>query len=237
MLGLSRALTGWTFGGQNQSQPGRFFRPQRNYRIPMEPWAFYHDTGAKLLLDGVTLPAGQSARDDLEDALDVIFNHPNVGPFICRAAHPAAGDEQPEPGVRLPRGRAGLRQQRRRAARRHGSGRARHPARLRGALDDRRQRGPTTATCASRWCASAVSCAPSTACRAPAAGASSTSAPTAPAARPGAARARRRCSTSSSPPTRSPARWRRRAWCRRSSRSPPRRRSSPAPTSPSSCSA
>lgn len=85
VLGLSRAFTGWTFGGQNQSQPGRFFRPQRNYRIPMEPWAFYHDTGAKLLLDGATLPAGQSARDDLEDALDVIFHHPNVGPFVCRA--------------------------------------------------------------------------------------------------------------------------------------------------------
>jgi uncharacterized protein (DUF1800 family) len=82
---MARAFTGWTFGGQNQNNLGRFFRPQRNYRIPMEPWAYYHDTAAKVLLDGATLPAGQGARDDLEQSLDVIFHHPNVGPFICRS--------------------------------------------------------------------------------------------------------------------------------------------------------
>jgi uncharacterized protein (DUF1800 family) len=81
---LSRALTGWTLGGQDQRDPRRFFRPQRNFRIPMGPWAFYHDTGEKALLDGTVLPAGQSAQTDLEEAHDVIFEHPNVGPFFCR---------------------------------------------------------------------------------------------------------------------------------------------------------
>ena len=47
-----------------------------------------HDRNAKQLLkyegavnDGL-LPAGQTAEQDLADALDNIFNHPNVGPFI-----------------------------------------------------------------------------------------------------------------------------------------------------------
>lgn len=81
---FARAFTGWTFGGQNQGQPQRFFRPQRNYRIPMEPWASYHATDEKQLLGGAVLPPGQSARADLEQALDVIVGHPNVGPFVCR---------------------------------------------------------------------------------------------------------------------------------------------------------
>jgi uncharacterized protein (DUF1800 family) len=81
---LSRAFTGWTLGGQDQRDPRRFFRPERNFRVPMEPWAAFHDTGEKLLLDGAVLPAGQSAQADLEQAHDVIFQHPNVGPFFCR---------------------------------------------------------------------------------------------------------------------------------------------------------
>jgi uncharacterized protein (DUF1800 family) len=82
---FARAFTGWTFGGQDQRDPRRFFRPQRNYRIPMEPWAAFHATDEKALLDGAVLPAGQSAQADLEQALDVIFHHANVGPFICRS--------------------------------------------------------------------------------------------------------------------------------------------------------
>ena len=50
----------------------------------MRAFSTHHDTGAKLLLDGVTLPAGQTQSQDLHDALDILFNHPNVGPFVCR---------------------------------------------------------------------------------------------------------------------------------------------------------
>ena len=48
----------------------------------MRAFEEYHDTGGKTLLRGVTLPAGQSARADLDAALDNVFNHRNVGPFI-----------------------------------------------------------------------------------------------------------------------------------------------------------
>ncbi len=56
---------------------------------PMEPEDYYHDTGpdSKQLLNypnavNEVLPAGQDTRMDLEQALDNIFHHPNVGPFI-----------------------------------------------------------------------------------------------------------------------------------------------------------
>ncbi len=48
-----------------------------------------HHTGTKTLLQYsgapyATLPASQSAQLDVENAIDNIFNHPNVGPFIGR---------------------------------------------------------------------------------------------------------------------------------------------------------
>jgi hypothetical protein len=43
-----------------------------------------HDTNSKLLLNGVTLPAGQTGDQDLNAALDNIFNNPTVGPFISK---------------------------------------------------------------------------------------------------------------------------------------------------------
>ena len=48
-----------------------------------------HDTTAKQLLvyGGApysTLPAGQSAQTDLDNVIDNLFNHPNVGPFLAK---------------------------------------------------------------------------------------------------------------------------------------------------------
>lgn len=50
----------------------------------MEAIESKHDVTLKTLLDGATLPAGQTAAQDLGGALDLLFNHPNVGPFIGR---------------------------------------------------------------------------------------------------------------------------------------------------------
>jgi len=47
--------------------------------IPVES---EHDTGTKTIL-GQAMPAGQSAEQDLSTALGIIFNHPNVGPFVA----------------------------------------------------------------------------------------------------------------------------------------------------------
>jgi len=58
--------------------------PEQNIQPRMEPWEQYHDTDGKTLLNGQEVPAGLSASEDLKTALDNIFNHPNVGPFISR---------------------------------------------------------------------------------------------------------------------------------------------------------
>lgn len=79
--GFSRALTGWTYPKQPGSSTQRVANPP--YFIgQMVAVETNHDTSAKKLLDGVMLPAGQSAIQDLNAAIDNIFNHPNVGPFI-----------------------------------------------------------------------------------------------------------------------------------------------------------
>ncbi len=44
----------------------------------------HHDTSAKHLLNGVVVPAGQTGMQDIDAAIDNLFNHPNVGPFIGR---------------------------------------------------------------------------------------------------------------------------------------------------------
>jgi hypothetical protein len=46
-------------------------------------WEPSHDEGAKTLLNGAVSPAGLNADQDLDFALDNIFNHPNVGPFVA----------------------------------------------------------------------------------------------------------------------------------------------------------
>lgn len=42
----------------------------------------YHEPGEKHLLNGYIVPAGQTGMEDIEDAIQHLFDHPNVGPFI-----------------------------------------------------------------------------------------------------------------------------------------------------------
>jgi uncharacterized protein (DUF1800 family) len=101
VLGFARAFTGWSFGGVPQNPPALFFRPPRearDFRRPMEPWALFHEDGEKLLLDGVVVPPGQGAVADLAVALDSVFGHPNVGPFVCRQLIQRLVTSNPSPG-------------------------------------------------------------------------------------------------------------------------------------------
>jgi len=52
--------------------------------VPMVMYDDYHDQSEKILIEGVVLPAGQSGMKDIEDAVNHLFNHPNVGPFVSR---------------------------------------------------------------------------------------------------------------------------------------------------------
>jgi len=75
--GFAHAYTGWTFAGSPT-----FHTPSFDYISPMQSYSTFHDLGQKQLLDGTLLPAGQSAQQDLEQALDNIYQHANVAPFI-----------------------------------------------------------------------------------------------------------------------------------------------------------
>jgi uncharacterized protein (DUF1800 family)/fibronectin type 3 domain-containing protein len=79
---LARILTGWTFGSATR-EPSTNWNEDENYRVPMRPIEEYHDSGAKFFL-GQPFPAGQTATQDLEQALDLLFNHPNLAPFVSR---------------------------------------------------------------------------------------------------------------------------------------------------------
>ena len=79
--GFAHVFTGWTYAGSPVFQGA--FPTELRQITPMELWPAFHDTGSKRLLNNVTLQAGQSGEQDLSDALDNVFNHPNVGPFIA----------------------------------------------------------------------------------------------------------------------------------------------------------
>jgi uncharacterized protein (DUF1800 family) len=80
---FSRVYTGLRYGGpeNDASDPGKGYE---DYIHPMKLNESNHDKDSKKLLKGTTLPAGQSALQDINGALDNLFNHPNVGPFISK---------------------------------------------------------------------------------------------------------------------------------------------------------
>jgi uncharacterized protein (DUF1800 family) len=78
VAGLSRVFTGWDRapGGYNDNMA-------TDVLVPLINTASRHETGSKVFL-GATIAANTSATDSLRTALDVLFNHANVGPFIGR---------------------------------------------------------------------------------------------------------------------------------------------------------
>ncbi|GAA5131695.1 DUF1800 family protein [Luteolibacter yonseiensis] len=94
---LARVFTGWSFSKKNgtagagypEQDNTNFFQGngpayyQASWTNPLKNFAAYHDTGAKTVL-GTSIAAGLSGQDDLAAALDIIYAHPNVGPFISR---------------------------------------------------------------------------------------------------------------------------------------------------------
>jgi uncharacterized protein (DUF1800 family) len=76
---FARVFTGWTYAPQpgNTAYWGEYISG-----YPLIPFPSEHDSGSKQLLNGYVSPAGITPLQDLNNALDNIFNHPNVGPFV-----------------------------------------------------------------------------------------------------------------------------------------------------------
>ncbi|HWV98127.1 MAG TPA: DUF1800 family protein [Candidatus Acidoferrum sp.] len=99
VMGMASVFTGWNYYQANQGN-GRLptnFNPPSNYTNPMVLVPTHHELGTKQMLDNVILPQAWGSQasssstnfdiycsQDLEMALDSLFNNQNVGPFICR---------------------------------------------------------------------------------------------------------------------------------------------------------
>jgi uncharacterized protein (DUF1800 family) len=86
---FARVFTGWIFAPALPGPP-EIGGTVTNYRDPMVVRRDslgredYHDRGSKTLLNGLQLPAGQTAVEDLRAAIANIAGHPNVAPFISK---------------------------------------------------------------------------------------------------------------------------------------------------------
>jgi uncharacterized protein (DUF1800 family) len=73
------------FTGLSYDSPERDFRGgQPVWTRPMRMYDEFHEPGPKYLLRGAFVPPGQTGMQDVDDAIDNLFNHPNVGPFVAR---------------------------------------------------------------------------------------------------------------------------------------------------------
>lgn len=79
--GLAHVFTGWTW-----ANAPRFFWKQDNRDLlsPMKAFPEYHADGEKRIVNGGVIPAGQTPEQDLKQAIDHIFAHPNLGPFVSK---------------------------------------------------------------------------------------------------------------------------------------------------------
>lgn len=79
--GYAAVFTGWTYPTA-PGQKKKLYNPPY-WTGPMESDDSDHDQNPKAILDGVVLPAGQTAAQDLDQGLQTIVADSSVGPFIC----------------------------------------------------------------------------------------------------------------------------------------------------------
>ncbi len=83
---LARAFTGMYFASPYGWGGGGW--ADEHYTLPMVMYPDRHDFGVKRLPKGFVVPAREpseaNAIQDIRDAVDSLFRHPNTPPFICR---------------------------------------------------------------------------------------------------------------------------------------------------------
>ncbi|MGA3018095.1 MAG: DUF1800 domain-containing protein [Bryobacteraceae bacterium] len=78
----ARALTGWTYptapkATAKANNPAYYIGQM--FAVEAE-----HDTTSKSIIGGVTIPAGQTAEEDLDSVLDALLAQPTMAPFISK---------------------------------------------------------------------------------------------------------------------------------------------------------
>jgi len=78
---FARAFTGMNYASGTSTNINSGYT---NYLDPMIMTNNAHDTGSKKLLNGQSIPGSTNGNVDVSAALDNIYAHPNVAPFISR---------------------------------------------------------------------------------------------------------------------------------------------------------
>lgn len=82
---FARVFTGWFYDDiDSWWQRGATTKPMVSSVPTDNAAADFHETGMKVLLNGELITAGQTPEQDIDDAIDNIFNHENVAPFISK---------------------------------------------------------------------------------------------------------------------------------------------------------
>ncbi len=84
---MAKVFTGFGVGATKDTSATLYFGYNNqyyfDYTVPMKMYDDYHEPGDKVIIDDYVIPAGQTGMEDFEQALDHLFNHPNVAPFVC----------------------------------------------------------------------------------------------------------------------------------------------------------
>ncbi len=93
------ALTGWTYPAGGASKWGCWPKGANCsfYDGDMAPLPALHDTTARTLLAGASVPAGSTPTQALDAVLDSLMAHPNMAPFIGRQLIQALVRSNPSP--------------------------------------------------------------------------------------------------------------------------------------------
>ena len=91
---LARVFTGWSYAKRwvrdDLVDNTRFYAgggPRYRTGVtttPMKLFPDFHDDGEKVIVNETTIPADQGGEEDMADALDALFQHPNTPSFISR---------------------------------------------------------------------------------------------------------------------------------------------------------
>ena len=82
---LAKVFTGLSASKNNEgADNGTFYLgPFRaDFTSPMKMFEDFHETGPKNFITA-SIPGGQTGMQDINDAIDYLFNHPNTGPFLA----------------------------------------------------------------------------------------------------------------------------------------------------------
>ena len=77
---FAKVFTGWSYSDKEWNQ----WAGKANRIQPLIAFEEHHDTSSKTLLNGEISPYGLTAEEDLDFAINNIFKHPNIAPYISK---------------------------------------------------------------------------------------------------------------------------------------------------------